>query len=296
MFGLEMLDVVIGLSLIYLMLGLVCMTVNELIAQAMGLRAQTLFEGIRNILADPEAQGLAGDFYRHHLIKSLYRDDRKPSYIPSHTFAQALIDLVARDRSSGQMLDLKDAVEMLQNDRMKEVLRVFIDRAEGDLHKVHESVERWYNDATERMSGWYKQKTQAITISFALLITALTNADTITLATALSRDSALRAALVAQAQHMAERGSVTPAAEDSASPVSAAASDSAAAGIAVAVREIQKLGLPIGWQYEAPSGWGWANKIIGLLLTAFAVSLGAPFWFDVLSRVINIRGVGKAPK
>jgi len=296
MFGLEILDVAIGLILVYLVLGLVCTAVNELIAQVMKLRAQTLLEGIRNILGDPDAKGLAKDFYEHHLIKSLYRGDRKPSYIPPHTFALTLIDLVARDKDSGQLADMKDMVGKLENEKVKEVLRVFIDQAEGDLQKLQESIERWYNDATDRISGWYKQKTQVIVVSFALLITALTNADTITIATALSRDSPMRAALVAQAQQLAQRGSVQPAAGEPAPSVSTGASASAAAGIAQTVQEIQKLGLPIGWQVGVPSGWDWANKIIGLLLTAFAVSLGAPFWFDVLSRVINIRGVGKAPK
>jgi len=31
-------------------------------------------------------------------------------------------------------------------------------------------------------------------------------------------------------------------------------------------------------------------------LTTIAISLGAPFWFDVLKRLISIRGAGTAPK
>ncbi|RPH79952.1 MAG: hypothetical protein EHM80_06530 [Nitrospiraceae bacterium] len=67
--------------------------------------------------------------------------------------------------------------------------------------------------------------------------------------------------------------------------------------------ETEKLGLPIGWSRESkdpkalPSDvGGWALKIIGLLLTAIAVSLGAPFWFDVLNKLINIRSAGKQPE
>jgi hypothetical protein len=37
------------------------------------------------------------------------------------------------------------------------------------------------------------------------------------------------------------------------------------------------------------------SKILGWLLTAGALSLGAPFWFDVLSKFINIRGSGDKP-
>jgi hypothetical protein len=46
--------------------------------------------------------------------------------------------------------------------------------------------------------------------------------------------------------------------------------------------------------------WGFTrggrSDLIGLLLTTFAVSLGAPFWFDLLNRFVNIRSAGKAPE
>ncbi len=40
----------------------------------------------------------------------------------------------------------------------------------------------------------------------------------------------------------------------------------------------------------------WWNKIAALALTAFAVSLGAPVWFDLLNRFMNIRAGGKSPE
>ncbi|MXV16028.1 hypothetical protein [Hufsiella ginkgonis] len=35
------------------------------------------------------------------------------------------------------------------------------------------------------------------------------------------------------------------------------------------------------------------SKMTGFLLTALAISLGAPFWFDLLNKLINIRATGK---
>ncbi|MBX3257279.1 MAG: hypothetical protein KF862_24345 [Chitinophagaceae bacterium] len=35
--------------------------------------------------------------------------------------------------------------------------------------------------------------------------------------------------------------------------------------------------------------------LIGFLITAFAVSFGAPFWFDLLNKFVNIRSSGKSP-
>jgi hypothetical protein len=36
-------------------------------------------------------------------------------------------------------------------------------------------------------------------------------------------------------------------------------------------------------------------KLIGWLITAGATVLGAPFWFDTLKKLVNIRGTGVNP-
>ena len=66
--------------------------------------------------------------------------------------------------------------------------------------------------------------------------------------------------------------------------------------------------LPIGWtadhladmkaRWKDGGGdfvWWLVVKLIGLSITAFAVSLGAPFWFDLLSKFMNVRGTGNKP-
>jgi hypothetical protein len=65
--------------------------------------------------------------------------------------------------------------------------------------------------------------------------------------------------------------------------------------------------LPIGWHFDstAPASsapktawariWGGLTTVAGWLLTGLALSLGAPFWFDLLSKFINIRGAGEKP-
>jgi hypothetical protein len=66
-----------------------------------------------------------------------------------------------------------------------------------------------------------------------------------------------------------------------------------------AVREaelaLQAAGLPMGWK-EWPSTIEWPAKVIGLLVSIFAVSLGAPFWFDTLQRVMRVRQSGISPR
>jgi hypothetical protein len=39
----------------------------------------------------------------------------------------------------------------------------------------------------------------------------------------------------------------------------------------------------------------WVLKCVGLLMSVLAASLGAPFWFDTLSKFVNLRGAGTPP-
>lgn len=53
---------------------------------------------------------------------------------------------------------------------------------------------------------------------------------------------------------------------------------------------------PSGWAISRAFIFALAAKFVGLSLTAFAISLGAPFWFNLLQKLINIRGSVKASR
>jgi hypothetical protein len=38
-----------------------------------------------------------------------------------------------------------------------------------------------------------------------------------------------------------------------------------------------------------------ALKVFGILVSCFAISLGSGFWFDILSKLVNLRAAGKKP-
>jgi hypothetical protein len=69
------------------------------------------------------------------------------------------------------------------------------------------------------------------------------------------------------------------------------------------VRALSALNLPIGWTpnpYHAPKNkrfldwlYFFTILIFGLAATAFAVSLGAPFWFDMLNKFMIVRSTVK---
>jgi hypothetical protein len=290
-------DVAIGIVFIYLLLSLVCTSISELIAQILAIRSRTLEKSIQNLLSDPEAEGLAAKFYDHPLITGLSRKGMsiwkaRPSYIPSRMFFITLLDIIkenSEEKSSIISIDLRNAVETctILNPENKKALYALINDTNNKLDNTQKNIENWFDDAMERVSGGYKRKMQYIVVSLALLMVLTLNVDTLTIANNLAQDSTLRDSVIKSAQIITNQSEPNP----------------CNASLNVTLDAIEELKMiPLGWSQE-PHGpfdfneYGYLNwfflKLGGLLVTVFAISLGAPFWFDSLSKLVNIRGTGK---
>lgn len=279
------LEVVIGLSFVFATLALIASGTNELISSVLKLRARTLEKGIRNLLPDGDDATL---LYEHPLIQALYRPGRFPSYIPPHNFALALLDTkvkVAVGAVGEQIAAIPKAIQDLPPGRVRETLDVLWREARGDVDRFRQGIEGWFDDAMERVSGWYRRMAQAILLCLGVLLAVGLNVNAVTLTQRLWADPSLRAAIVAQAQPPAS----PPA---SATPTSVTES---LQSIQSELKTINGLSLPIGWAKSTrPTNW-W-GALVGWLFTALAVSMGAPFWFDLLGRVARLRSTGGRPQ
>jgi hypothetical protein len=315
--GLPVLDLAIGLAFIYLLFSLLASAVQEQIAGLLALRAKTLEAGLRNMLEkDPDApagaptRGLVDELYRHPLIRSLYKEGRVllrprnndlwkkgrlPSYISPRSFALALIDTVAPAALSPARPGGAQSHNVLASVRadidqaeipagVKRQLLLLVDDARGELDDFRKGLEAWFDDSMARVSGWYKRHAQLIMLVLATGITLGLNANTLTIGDRLWKDSAVRTAVV---QQSAQATSETEGLDDAAN----------------AVDSVAKLGVPLGWSSDKsdPRHVDFANDfpknaltiVLGWTLTVIAVSLGAPFWFDSLSRLARLRNTGK---
>ena len=279
MFGSAILDTAIGLIFVYLLVSLIISAANELLAAFFRWRANNLFLGIRELLQDQAATGLVARFYDHPLVQSLAAKGKKPSYIPSRTFALTLLDLVSPATSgTDKTLDeLKLGIERLPAS-LQVTFRVLLDEAGHDIEKLKGQLEIWFNNAMERVSGWYKRKTQAVQLVLAVIIVAVGNIDSVRIARSLSGvNSPLRDSIKAAAQSFVEQN------VQQGDPQKQLTS---------ATEAIGNLALPIGWVKASFE----PITILGWLITALAASLGAPFWFDLLNRFVNVRASGKVPE
>lgn len=298
--GNAIIDLAVGLSFLYFLLSIVCSAINEGVATTFNLRAKDLERGIGQLLEDP------ADFYKSWRVQALHKPSRflsglplvgkafsnnKPSYIPSRVFALTVLETFAPPTGAAASHDLvaraQGVVGGIGNTTVQGLLQDALDEARGDVDKFRAALERSFDETMERVSGWYKRRVQLILFVTAIIVVAGVNADSFTIGQRLWKDEALRAAVVAQANKTVAEASTECGTSDDAAPAETAAA---------CVDKVKQLGIPVGWSTAtSPHGWGIAGKVFGLLLTVFAVQLGAPFWFDLLGKVARLRGSGTPP-
>ncbi len=354
MFGSEPLDVGIGVSLFFLLVSLICSAVREAIETVMRSRARDLERGLREMLDDPTGTTITASLFAHSQIFSLFAGTydpgklRKsffsgvvampqsvrsslPSYIPSRQFATALLDIVARGRGDWPypvdpraltVDQLRHQAGFLPNGRLQRAVLTAIDHGAGDLDTVRSNVEHWFDGSMDRVSGWYKRRTQKWLFAIGLAAAVVLNLDALTVTGHLVGDKTLRAAFVAEAGKVVASGvpdGATPA--DGGTTAATTTNGHAEPPTVSDMRaELAAIGAPIGWVGGLPGpqscplraadetcpmaerlapAWSWVvagrwlRVILGWLITGAATTFGAPFWFDLLNKFMVIRSTVK---
>lgn len=311
MFGLQILDLVIGLIFIYFILSLVCSIVQEIFANLLNLRYKNLQKWIENTFS---LNGLGKAIVHHKIIESLTRSC-KPSYIPADKFVHALLDKVNAEIHGEKPFDinsLREAVDKttLLPAEMKRFLLQSIHDASGDLSRVREDMEQWFNDAMDRISGAYKKKVQLWILLISFFVVTTFNADSIRLTKYLYDHPAVAKSLADQAAQAVNDPTFKKRIEeikenDTVPGVGSHEIEEIVSAIEADISRIDSLSqklssaqLPLGWAGESSPAdcWEWVQKIIGIIVSILAVSLGAPFWFETLNKLVNLRNAGKKPQ
>lgn len=190
---------------------------------------------------------------------------------------------------------------------MQRAVLIALDQAKGDLEQARANLEAWYDSGMDRVSGWYRKNTQWILFAMGLVLAVALNIDTIRIARSLYEDEGMRAVVVAEAEAAVEAAHAT---EGESTAVEAlrrylgCPDGGARQGMSCAQTRLADLGLPMGWnahvwpwqleRTELPRAFGlFLVSLAGWLLTALALTLGAPFWFDLLNKIMIIRSTVK---
>jgi hypothetical protein len=294
------LEVLIGLFFLYLILSLIVSAINESIAGLLGRRSKYLEKGITSLLGP----GLTADFFAQPLIRSLSNDNARlkykkmPSYISASTFTESVLDLLrngpsatARSTPNSPAIPGDEPQNRRQTGTAPEppihdAIRIFAGAAK-DLDDFKKKLDAWYEEAMNRVSGWYNRYTRLLLFIIGIILVSVINADTVNIVSTLWRDASIREAVVEQAATVASGEQPDP--------------DQARDQLS----SLEELNLPLGWSLVAgpsdPRGLpatvgGYASKILGVLITAIALTFGSTFWFDLLKKFVGIRSSGAEPQ
>lgn len=228
-------DVALGLILLYTVLSLFASVVKEWISTFLALRAKNLDKGIQTLIGTEYAKKL----YEHPLVSSLATGKKLPSYIGSGTFASALVDLLAHGGEDQATKDTEDRAAKLVRrasdaPELERALRALSRSGAQTVSDLRTEIAAWFDDSMNRVSGWYRRQTQLIIFIIGAFVTLFANASTVHMASDLWKDDAMRYSVAQEAISLASTAQ---------SPGSLQDPDSLLHSF------------PVGWEDEDPFGW-----------------------------------------
>jgi len=218
-----------------------------------------------------------------------------PSYIPAKSFSEAVIALFAPDEA-GQttMTEVQDGINHLPDSMatFKESLQALAANAGSDITTFRASVEDWYDDHMDRVSGWYMRRVAKITIVVGAILVLLFNINLITIGRSLYGSGAVSSAVsTAAATH----------------PPCTTADRTCLGQLQADLSAVAQADLPIGWTTvpactvpRPPCNWlqqrGILNPtgsstwqivvvIFGFLITIIGITPGARICFNLLGKL-----------
>ena len=191
-----------------------------------------------------------------------------------------------------------------------EALQALLTDAGGRMDKFQGNLENWYNDSMDRVSGWYKKYVQTVLICVGFLIAVFFNVDSIRVARTLWFDHDARTGLAnAATEYMQKSPDFASASKGTSSSQDPSNFDLMKKDLERTVKTFNQVSqdnmLPVGWRHSfgdyreafktnrRDSLLRFLIALLGWCITAAALSLGAPFWFDMLNKIMVIRGTVK---
>ncbi len=304
-------DVAIGLTLVYLGTSLFVTVINEFVAQIFNLRGRNLVKGLNELISDQDIQKLLSI---NPALNSFFNGTpgKAPAYIDTDVLSRLLVGSLSSGSSVSNTVE--GAVSTLNNmndSALKSQLLALANTTGKKTDNLVNAVSEWLDRSLTMLGGNYKRNLQTISFWIGLIVVVALNLDSVALTERLYRDKEARDAAVELGLQIVE--STNRQAFDACMKLTSQdrkknPSCVPMTGLIDAVQgRNESLGkLPIGWSnistvssspvdFVSAEVWLWISRGVGWLLTAFAVSLGAPFWFDLLNKFINIRYGSRKP-
>jgi len=274
MFGSQVLETAIGLVFVFLSVSLITTAIQELIASATKLRALTLRSGLKSMLVN----GKQGQILYDRIIThpTVAPTGPFPSYVSAQQFSGAVLDVLGgAELLPSAVSSVRIAAQNMPDSPLKPVLNSLFREGETDMDKFEARLQQWFDQSMDRVSGTYKRISQALSLAIGVVLAFMFQINAIGIVGLLWSEAPLRRAT------------------DNAVSAYLSTPNGGAQPLQSIGDSLSLFGLRPVWDAHPSIGATW---IIGCAITAVAVSFGAPFWFDMLQRFVNVRGTGPTPQ
>ena len=196
------------------------------------------------------------------------------------------VDLPAIE-SRVKLKDIAAAAKIFAPEQQKAVLDAlgsFGATLERATTQAYDRFQRWFGSGQDRAEQWFQIHVRMVTIVAAILVSVFLQLDTVEIYDKLRHEPKLVEVLVKAAPGTLEQGAAVQGQAD------ANAREKAFADLKARIDGTGFELLPGGWfaRWPAEKFW-WFNHLFGLALSAGLLTLGAPFWFNLLKNLMNLR-------
>jgi len=282
----QVLEVAIGLIVVYYLLGSVVSLVTQWINESLESRGKALEQYLIKIVGDkkiedliktPQLQALRPIRYKNFLsVFGSSTEPKKLEKVPVATLVDAFFDLSGiTAKKEMDLLQLAELIDKLPDSEGKKAFISWINQGVTNIADLRTRTTAYFSGMLEQAAETFRARARSFVIMLSIGVTLLFGTDSIQLAKALWNNAELRAIAAAKADMVV-------------------AQEGSSASLDDLIKELGDLSIKIGWwQTERPAAGASAGdwvlfvilKVLGLSLTAAAVSQGSSFWYDLLKKL-----------
>lgn len=310
------LQIIGGLLFILVLFTLLASAIQEVIANYISLRGVMLMKTLQHLL-DPNGEGGSDNLYRRLIRSATFKQICRPrSHSPYGRFLDWLEVRVRRIFGYGaignevqgppafvsansfstmiQHLDWTPAgMEALPKGPIRDFVQSLMQSGEMAAHEKLQALHSWYDDVMNGATDWYRRQARFILIFIGFVLAAGFNLDLVKIGRTLSDNEVLRAQLYSDMERWMEERADTYFQEDGQlrEGVLVQKNDRNIIVIDPTLRQDAQsftLRQIVGQKVMVNHWTGWFSVLASWLMTAVLISFGAPFWFDLLRKLVRI--------
>lgn len=328
----QTLDIAISMAFLFLLASILLSSLYEFYASLYNQRGKLLKQSLAKLYQDISGQNLLAMTYSHPEIHLLKDGKKLPSYISSSAFANATISSIISNYKTkvlaikysegkasieGKLPDdynvlLKEAISKLEPSHLKTILDsndTFGDSEKQYHERIGLKLENWYEELQQRNSGWYKRISKVKLFWTGLVFCILFNFNPIDIYLNIKENTKLQAVILEQTKNYVANGTLDQTTKD-------------AKQILNNLNSFKDLGMPFGYSISTKTdsllvdgkicdllfgnngefyseiknyNFKW-HTFPGWVLGALLLMINSSTWFELLLKLVNIRGAGIKPE